>query len=83
LCEEKGEKMTKKNICEVDHCGDEVHALGMCVACYQHAYYWKRKSLKEEHAYLKQQARTQARCERMEAKSKVRIASKKRKRKAA
>lgn len=36
--------MTKKDICEIDHCDREVHhtTLGLCACCYASIWYWQR-----------------------------------------
>lgn len=56
----------KKDICETDHCEDEVAypTIGICKCCY--AYYWYHSNImtvKEELAYFKKQDRIFARVE--------------------
>ena len=74
--------MSRKDICEIDNCEDDVGhpTVGLCKACY--AYFWYHKNImtvREELEYFKRQDRIFARVEIRQRSAKVRTMARNRK----
>lgn len=47
-------------ICTIPDCGEPVHCLDVCTACYMRMRYWQHRSLKDKATHLKRMRRSEA-----------------------